>query len=216
MRSNLPEGWFPGGRARRGALAALLLVAYPILTHIAVSTGLAYVARIAWLCLATLVFVAAPAKWRYAGLALLLVPLVVADAGMLLKAPSVVFNLVFAAWFGLSLAAGEEPVISWFARLERGELTAELANYTRRLTGIWTVFFVLMAAVAALLAVFAASETWSIFANGVDYVLVGVLFVGEYAYRRVRYPHYRHASLADLVRTVVRSGGLAPRRTTRG
>jgi hypothetical protein len=49
----------------------------------------------------------------------------------------------------------------------------------------------------------------------VDYVLIGVLFVGEYAYRRVRYRHYRHGPLADLVRTVIRSGRLAPRRTGR-
>lgn len=206
----------PGSRSPRNALAVALLIAYPILTHVAVSAGLVWLGWIAWLCLAALVFIAAPGKWRLAGFALLLVPLAVVDAGTLLKAPPVVINLALAAWFGMSLKAGEEPVIGWFARLERGdELTPELATYTRRLTLLWTVFFVAMAATAALLAVFAAAETWSIFANGVDYVLIGVLFVGEYAYRRVRYRHYRHASLADLVRTVIRSGRLAPRRTGR-
>lgn len=206
----------PGSHSPRKALAALLLVAYPVLTHVAVSTGVVSLGRIAWLCLAALVFMAAPGKWRLAGFALLVVLLALVDAETLLKAPPVVINLVLAAWFGMSLQAGEEPVIGWFARLERGdELTPELATYTRRLTVLWTVFFVAMAATAALLAVFTAAETWSIFANGVDYVLIGVLFVGEYAYRRVRYRHYRHASLADLVRTVVRSGRLAPRRTGR-
>jgi uncharacterized membrane protein len=160
--------------------------------------------------------IAAPGKWRLAGFALLVVPLALTDAETLLKAPPVVINLALAAWFGMSLRADEEPVIGWFARLERGdELTPELAVYTRRLTILWTGFFIAMAATAALLAVFAPAETWSIFANGVDYVLIGILFVGEYAYRRVRYRHYRHASLADLVRTVVRSGRLAPRRTGR-
>ena len=206
----------PGSHSPRKALAVLLLIAYPVLTHVAVSTGVVSLGRIAWLCLAALVFVAAPGKWRLAGVALVLVPLAVIDAETLLKAPPVVINLLLAAWFGMSLRAGDEPVIGWFARLERGEeLTAELATYTRRLTVLWTVFFLAMAATAALLAVLAAAETWSIFANGVDYVLIGILFVGEYAYRRVRYRHYRHASLADLVRTVVRSGGLAPRRTGR-
>lgn len=205
----------PAARARRSALAVVLLVAYPILTHVAVSTGLVYLGRIAWLCLAALVFIAAPAKWRLAGFVLLLVPLALADAETLLKAPPVVINLALAAWFGMSLQAGEEPVIGWFARLERGELTPELAGYARRLTAIWTAFFVVMAAIAALLAVFAEAEAWSIFANGVDYVLIGALFVGEYFYRRIRYRHYRHASLAELVRTVVRSGKLAPRRTAR-
>jgi uncharacterized membrane protein len=202
--------------APRRALGVVLLLAYPVLTHAAVVTGFAYPARIAWLCIAALVYLSFPGKWGLAGSASLAAVLLVADAGVLLKAPPVVINLVLAAWFGMSLQAGEEPVIGWFARLERGdELTPELATYTRRLTVLWTVFFVAMAATAALLAFFAAAETWSIFANGVNYILVGVLFAGEYAYRRVRYRHYRHASLADLVRTVVRSGRLAPRRTGR-
>lgn len=206
----------PGSRFPRSTLAVLLLIAYPILTHVAMSTGLVYLGWIAWLCLAALVLMAAPAKWRLAGFVLLIVPLALVDAETLLKAPPVVINLALAAWFGMSLRKGEEPMIGWFARLERGdELSPELATYTRRLTVLWTVFFVTMAATAALLAVFAAAETWSIFANGVDYVLIGILFVGEYAYRRVRYRHYRHASLVELVRTVVRSGRLAPRRTGR-
>jgi len=43
------------------------------------------------------------------------------------------------------------------------------------------------AAVAAALAALARPEIWSLFANGIDYLLVGVLFVGEYVFRRVRY-----------------------------
>jgi uncharacterized membrane protein len=206
----------PGSRFPRSALAVLLLIAYPILTHVAMSTGFVYLGWMAWLCLAALVLMAVSARRRLAGFVLLMVPLALVDAETLLKAPPVVINLALAAWFGMSLKKGEEPMIGWFARLERGdELSPELATYTRRLTVLWTVFFVTMAATAALLAAFAAAETWSIFANGVDYVLIGVLFVGEYAYRRVRYRHYRHASLVDLVRTVVRSGRLAPRRTGR-
>src|SRR5947199_98830 len=67
----------------------------------------------------------------------------------------------------------------------------------------------------AALAVLATPQTWSLFANGIDYLLVGVLFVGEYVFRRMRYRHHSHRSLADVVRTVARSGRLAPRRTAR-
>jgi len=80
---------------------------------------------------------------------------------------------------------------------------------------VWTAFFVSMAAAAAALAVLATPETWSLFANGIDYLLVGVLFVGDYVFRRVRYRHHSHRPRADVVRTVARAGKLAPRRTAR-
>jgi uncharacterized membrane protein len=202
--------------APRGALAVLLLLAYPVLTHAAVTTGLAYLAWTAWLCIAALVLLSFPSPWGLAGFALLAAAPLVADTDALLKFPPVIIDLALAVWFGRTLAPGEEPMISWFARLVRGtELPADLARYTRISTAVWTAFFVSMAVVAAALAVWATPHTWSLFANGIDYLLVGVLFVGEYVFRRVRYPHHEHRPLADVVRTVARAGKLAPRRTAR-
>jgi hypothetical protein len=40
----------------------------------------------------------------------------------------------------------------------------------------------------------------------VNYLLVAALFLGELAYRRVRFPRYRHASPLQLLRNVRRSG----------
>jgi len=194
----------------------VLLLAYPLLTHAAVTTGLAYLAWAAWLCIAALVVLSFPGQWGLAGFALLAAAPLVAEPDTLLRLPPVIINLALAVWFGRTLAPGEEPMISWFARLVRGtELAPDLARYTRRSTLMWTAFFVSMAAAAAALAVWATPQTWSLFANGIDYLLVGVLFVGEYVFRRVRYRHHEHRPLADVVRTVVRAGKLAPRRTAR-
>ena len=202
--------------APRGGLAVVLLLAYPLLTHAAVTTGLAYLAWAAWLCIAALVVLSFPGQWGLAGFALLAVAPLVAEPDALLKLPPVIINLALAVWFGRTLAPGEEPMISWFARLVRGtELAPDLARYTRRSTLMWTAFFVSMAAAAAALTVWAAPQTWSLFANGIDYLLVGVLFIGEYVFRRVRYRHHEHRPLADVVRTVARAGKLAPRRTAR-
>ncbi|HEY6721073.1 MAG TPA: hypothetical protein VI363_05485 [Burkholderiales bacterium] len=202
--------------APRGALGVLLLLAYPVLTHAAVTMGPAYLAWMAWLCIALLVVLSFPGLWGLAGFALLAAAPLVINTDSLLKLPPVVIDLALAVWFGRTLARGEEPMISWFARLVRGtELPAELARYTRWLTVMWTTFFVSMAIAAAALALLATPQTWSLFANGIDYLLVGVLFVGEYIFRRVRYPHHEHRSLADVVRTVARAGRLAPRRTSR-
>ncbi len=202
--------------APRGALAVLLLLAYPLLTHAAVTTELAYLAWAAWLCIAALIYLSFPGPWGLAGFALLAAAAFVVDPGALVKLPPVIINLALAVWFGSTLAPGEEPMVGWFARLARGtEVPPELARYTRYSTVVWTAFFASTAAAAAALAVLATPETWSLFANGIDYLLVGVLFVGEYVFRRVRYRHHQHRPLADLVRTVARSGTLAPRRTAR-
>src|SRR5207244_2605294 len=86
--------------------------------------------------------------------------------------------------------------------------------YTRCSTVVWTAFFVVMAAASAALAVLATPQIWSVFTNGIDYLLVGALFVGEYVFRRVRYGHHEHRPLADVVRTVARAGKLRPPRLT--
>lgn len=200
----------------RRALGVPLFLAYPVLTHVAVFTGLTHLASAAWLCLATLAVLVFPGKWGVGGFAALAAALLFFDPGTLVKLPPIVINLALAAWFGRSLARGEEPVISWFARLVRGtELAPDLARYTRISTMVWTAFFVVSAAVAAGLALFARPQTWTLFANGIDYLLVGALFVGEYLYRRVRFRHHAHAPLLDVVRAVARARGLSPRRTAR-
>jgi uncharacterized membrane protein len=203
-------------RVRRSTLRFLLFLAYPVLTHVAVFTGHTYFASAAWLCLAALAIVAYPGKWGAVGAAALAASLVFLDPVTLLKLPPIVINLALALWFGRTLAPGEEPVISWFARLIRGtELAPELARYTRRSTLVWTWFFIVSALVAAGLALWASPEVWTIFANGIDYLLVGGLFVLEYAYRRLRFRHHTHAPLLQVVRTVTRARGLSPRRTAR-
>ncbi len=200
----------------RRVLAGLFLLAYLVLTHSAVLTGVGLLAQGAWLCLCGLAVVAVPGSWGLAAGALLAAALLIADAETLLKLPPVVLDLAVATWFGMSLAPGEEPLVSWFARLVRGvELPPDLARYTRNSTIVWTVFLAGMAVVAAALALFATPQAWSLFANGISYLLLGGLFVGEFFYRRLRYPHHEHARLVEVIRKIVRAGALTPRRSAR-
>src|SRR5690242_7281338 len=150
--------------APRGALGILLLLAYPVLTHVAVITGLAYLGWLAWLCVAALVILSFPGPWGMAGFALLAAAPLVAGPGTLLKFPPVSINLALAVWFGRTLAPGEEPMINWFGRLVRGtEVPPDLTRYTRISTVVWTAFIVSMAVVSAALAVLATPQIWSVF-----------------------------------------------------
>ncbi len=130
---------------------------------------------------------------------------------LLLFAPPVLINAVLAAFFGASLRPGREPVISAFARIEQGKLQPDLARHARVITWCWTLLLAAIAISALALAAWAPMETWSLFANVVSYALIAALFAGEYLYRRVRFRHYRHASLAALLRNVQRANLFARR-----
>ena len=136
---------------------------------------------------------------------ILVTMLLIAPRGLLFG-PPILINAALGTVFARSLRRGHEPVIAGFARLEQGALTPELARYTRSLTEVWTMLFVGLAVTALYLAAFASLSTWSWFANCAAYVAVALLFVGEYLFRRMRYPQYRHASLATLLRNVATSG----------
>jgi uncharacterized membrane protein len=117
----------------------------------------------------------------------------------LLDLPPILIPLALAWVFGRTLAKGRTPLVSRFAELEQGGvLTEELARYTRRLTWVWTAFLLALAAISAWLAASGDRVAWSWFTNFAGYALLGALFLGEFAYRRVRYRNYRHDSPIKL------------------
>jgi uncharacterized membrane protein len=56
-------------------------------------------------------------------------------------------------------------------------------------TAAWVVFFLALAAASAVLALAAPFAWWSLFVNVLSWPLIGLMFVAEYGYRRLRHPH---------------------------
>jgi uncharacterized membrane protein len=108
--------------------------------------------------------------------------------------------------FANTLRPEHTPLISRFAQMEQGELSAELRTYTRRLTVIWCVFFAGMAVLAVGLAAWAPVQLWFLHTFFVSYLLLALLFLGEFAYRRWRYPHYQHANPWQLLCNILNHG----------
>jgi uncharacterized membrane protein len=123
---------------------------------------------------------------------------------VLLFAPPVLINGALSAVFAASLSAGRQPLIGVFASLEHGTLPPDLARHARLITWCWALLLAAMAIISLALAWWAPMETWSLFVNVVSYLLIGILFAGEYFYRRLRFRHYRHASLPAMIRNVRR------------
>lgn len=181
---------------RRLATAALFL--YPLWTHLAIRAG-----HPAWALSYMLALYAVLVVWwsgrQGAWLRMmfaLLVPLpllAVAGTRSLLFVPPVLVNLGLGLFFWQSLRLPGEALVSRLARLIRqAPLPPEQLRYTRWVTGIWAVFFFLMALESMLLALFAPLSLWSFFTNVMNNVFVVALFLVEYAYRRMRFPDQVH------------------------
>ena len=102
--------------------------------------------------------------------------------------------------FARTLRPGHEPLITRLARRVHGKLPPQLRAYTRRLTAAWCVFFAAQIVASALLFRFASLSHWSLFVNVLNFPLLALMFIGEYAYRLMRHRDFPHASLLDGVR----------------
>ncbi len=185
------------------ALAVALVVAYFVLTHLAVSgQQLRYgLQAILFVTAGVAAFASLRAIWIAALGSMALLALDDFDPHLLLYVPPIVVNVLLCWLFGRTLWRDREPLISHIARLDRGVLPPELARYTRRLTWIWTVFFALVGATSASLALLSPQELWAIF-NDVSYLCAGLLFFGEFVYRRLRYRQYPHSSALHVIRNI--------------
>ena len=99
-----------------------------------------------------------------------------------------------ACFFGLTLRAGQVPLIERIARVAIPDLPPALCRYTRRLTALWSLYFVL----ACLLSLSGA------LAFGLTAVAVTlgalVLFVGEFWLRRSLFPQQTFPRLSEQIR----------------
>ena len=201
-------------------LAIAVCAAYPVLNHVAAVRAEPY-----WSAFGLALIVgAAAAGWTRrvgataacaaAALALALA-LAFQAPSVLLCAPSVAINGALCVAFAATLRANQEPLVARFARLTRGgQLPAELARYTRCLTGVWAAFFAVMASISLVLALVGSVGAWSLFTNVLNYLLVALFFVVEYVYRRLRYRQHSHVSPWQMVRRLG-DEKIAPRPDTR-
>ena len=230
MQTPAPE---PRKRAAEppARLLVVLLFAYPLLTHLAVhlhSLLLTSAAAVLLLALALRAPLHAGRAWAWALLAVALAAVAWSgfgggrhDARLVLYAAPVLVYLFLAWFFGRTLRRGRVALITRLAEQLHGDALddrAAVGAYTRRLTAVWTVLFLLIAATNAALAMLAspdgvlelaglrspwpvAATTWSLFANFLSFGLVLLLFALEFGWRRRRFPrqHARYRGLLDFL-----------------
>src|SRR5437763_895832 len=80
----------------------------------------------------------------------------------------------------VALQGGREPLVTALARRVHGSLTPPMASYSRKVTLVWTGYFVAMAALSLALYAAAPFDVWAAFANLVTPIAIVVMFIGEY------------------------------------
>ncbi len=107
----------------------------------------------------------------------------VLDAQLAVRLYPVFMNVGMLTAFGYSLIQ-PPTMIERFARLVDPDLTPEGVAYTRKVTWVWVVFLMVNSCVALYTSLFTSIDVWAIYNGGVAYVLMGLLFGGEFIVRR--------------------------------
>jgi uncharacterized membrane protein len=117
-------------------------------------------------------------------------------------------HAVLGIWFGGSLLAARNgtglALISRLATRLHGPLPEPILRYTIVVTGVWTGYFLLMAATSCALFVFGSLHAWSILANLVTLPLTVAIFIVEYLVRLRLHPDFEHVSIIEGVRAFMK------------
>jgi uncharacterized membrane protein len=100
----------------------------------------------------------------------------------------VLVQLTLMVFFGRGLFGDKEQTfIERVVRLQFPESPPAVSVYCRQLNWVWTVFFAGNALLCTLLAIWGNGYWWAFYNGVLIYVLMGVLGMGEYIYRRIHF-----------------------------
>lgn len=101
----------------------------------------------------------------------------------LLRCYPAIINLGMLVLFGLSLQT-PPSMVEIFARMQQPQLPAAAIGYTRQVTKIWCMFFLINGAMALYTAFYTSRELWALYNGAVAYLLMALLFAAEWLVRR--------------------------------
>jgi uncharacterized membrane protein len=210
---------------------ALLALAFPLLAHAAALTGSqafalasvgALVLAVAWPLRTRMVAFASIVVVAVGALALLGLS---GKARVAMLLPPILITFAIAWQFASSLSPGRTPLIQRIVVALHPEAMQlpGVPAYTRRVTLLWAVLLGSLCVINTVLALLAVPDgflhalgaepfvrvplrAWSLFANVLNYVVILGFFMGEYVYRRTRFPDQPYRNFGDFLARVARLG----------
>ena len=212
---------------------AILIIAYMLVSSLAATRGDSTLAAYA-LILLLLVFLLRPLQqrrvWAYAVCGVMAAGARTAFASRLAPTaiflPPIVINGALAWQFGHTLFNGNVPLVTRLVRImHANDAIPDPAvwGYTRRVTACWTGLFgfnlllclclALVGTPNGILDLYGLTPTfsvpivwWSFFSDIGCYILVALLFLLEYSYRRRRFPWQPYRNIFEFLRHAIAAG----------
>ncbi|WP_295471634.1 hypothetical protein [uncultured Pseudomonas sp.] len=105
------------------------------------------------------------------------------DSPVLLRWYPVLISVFMLGLFGSSLIQGP-PLVERLARLREPDMPESGVRYTRQVTWVWCGFFLFNGLTTTALTLWAPLHWWALWTGLLSYVLMGLLFAGEWMVRR--------------------------------
>lgn len=109
--------------------------------------------------------------------------LAIADRGTAVKAYPILMGAGMAAAFGRSLFS-PPTLIETLASLRTPDITPEARLYMRKVTWVWFLFLIANCAISILTLVSGDLKLWTLYNGLISYLLMGLLFAGEWLVRK--------------------------------
>lgn len=106
------------------------------------------------------------------------------DPALAARLYPVFMNLTMLMAFAVTLVR-PPSMIERFARISDPDLDAHGVAYTRKVTWMWMVFFVVNGTIALWTALHGSWMQWGVYNGGISYAMAGTLMAGEYLVRRI-------------------------------
>lgn len=119
----------------------------------------------------------------FSALLLIIIVTTITNNETLLRLYPACINCGMLIVFGYSIKY-PPSMIERFARLHEPALAASGVRYTRQVTQAWCGFFILNGSVAVFTALCTSREMWSLYNGFIAYILMGIMFAGEWLVRR--------------------------------
>ncbi len=165
-------------------LVGIILLSYPFIVFIALQQHISLRLMAFFLLgMALLNFVQTKQKLILLLICILSCLLFCFNNALFLKLYPVLMNALVGFSFAFSLY--KTPLITVFAQKIGHTLSPKAIEYTRKATIAWT-FFIFFNMFLSLTTVFMSDFVWSLYNGFISYLLIGMMFMGEYIVRKRR------------------------------
>jgi uncharacterized membrane protein len=126
-------------------------------------------------------------------------PVLLARLDLIYLTEHIATNSMLCWFFAHTLFGVQTPIITTLARTIHADMPANVERYTRQVTIAWALFFALQVLLSLLIFTVGSIEAWSLFANVLNWPLVALMFVVEYACRKRVNRDFPHATIKQSI-----------------